>query len=70
MKYQIVGTNEDNLRIVIDIFDDLKMARESFDCAVMLAQEPNLMPWHVPSIDSIELQQVETISRSEIIEMN
>jgi hypothetical protein len=66
MKYQIVGTDESDTEIIIYSLDNLKIATSKFELVVMLAKEPNYMPFELPPWKSIELQQVETISSTMI----
>ena len=66
MKYQIVGTDEDDTEIIIYSLDNLKIATSKFELVVILAKEPNYMPFELPPWKSIELQQVESISSSRI----
>jgi hypothetical protein len=68
MKYQIVGTDESDTEIIIYSLDNLNIATSKFELVVMLAQEPNYLPFDLPPWKSIELQQVETIS-STVIEV-
>jgi hypothetical protein len=66
MKYQIVGTDQSGVKIILDSFDHLEIATKSFDLIVMLAKVPNRMPFSEPEWISIELQRVESISSSRI----
>jgi hypothetical protein len=62
MKYQIIGTLEDNRSYVIYNFSDLSLAKSVLKFAVEVAADDVNHLMKLPSWKSIELQQVETIS--------